>query len=255
MLDLVGKSQPRSESSATLIGNVAPYTSPKAKTALVLIVVSFVGLVFVGGGPRSSAGAAAVVDRLVLLDALLVVGIVLGHVGLSQIRKSVGQIKGRFLAITGLILGYLCLLVFGLINAFAIHDILTLRIAENEYSAVSSIQHIVEAEGVAATIYPDTPGAHCDLAELGQLGLIDEATARGEKQGYRFKVTCAEPTNGVITEPLFKILATPTKPGDTGVRAYCYSYGQIRYVEDVRYVPDANISCNASNPELRNKQF
>src|SRR5260370_27350411 len=103
---------------------------------------------------------------------------------------------------TGLVLGYVSLAIFCLFNAFAIHDVFTIRIAENEYSAVSSIRSIVVAERTAGTLDPSS-APQCDLSGLGKLGLIDDATARGEKGGYRFKLACAKPSGaGVLGPPL-----------------------------------------------------
>lgn len=47
-------------------------------------------------------------------------GIVLGHIALSQIRKSAGQLSGHGLALAGTILGYVWLTVFIVLSAISV---------------------------------------------------------------------------------------------------------------------------------------
>jgi len=68
-----------------------------------------------------------------------VAAVILGHIALSEIKKSAGRLAGRGMAMVGLILGYIgvafvpCILI---IAAIAIPNLLRSRMAVNEASAV-----------------------------------------------------------------------------------------------------------------------
>ena len=126
-----------------------------------------------------------------------VVAIVLGHLSLSEIRKSAGRLTGQGIAMAGLILGYVGVAAIPLIliiAAIAIPNLLRSRMVANEASAVGSLKVI----NVAALNYASTYGngfppsiealagpggvaAGCDHARL-----IDEVLASGRKSGYVF---------------------------------------------------------------------
>src|SRR3984957_559068 len=67
-----------------------------------------------------------------------VVAIILGHLALSDIRRSAGRLTGRGMAIGGLVLGYggLSLIPILIIAAIAIPNLLRARVADNEASGV-----------------------------------------------------------------------------------------------------------------------
>src|SRR5256885_16926191 len=70
---------------------------------------------------------------------LSILAIILGHLSLSEIRKSAGRLQGHGLAMAGLVLGYLGIAAIPMdliIAAIAIPNLLRARIAANEASAV-----------------------------------------------------------------------------------------------------------------------
>ena len=149
-----------------------------------------------------------------------VVAIVLGHLSLSEIGKSAGRIKGRGMAIAGLILGYLGIsfIPILIIAAIAIPNLLRARIAANESSAVAAIRTLSTAEITYATEHPKT-GYTCSLSDLHEL--IDSQLASGQKNGYVFEIAncTADPANGRIVK--FQVAAHPLQHNQTGVRAFC----------------------------------
>jgi Domain of unknown function (DUF4190) len=84
------------------------------------------------------------------------IAVILGHLSLSEIRKSAGRLKGQGLATTGLILGYLgiALIPFLLIIA-AIANLLRSKMAANEASAVGSLRTLNTAAIRYALQCPD----------------------------------------------------------------------------------------------------
>ena len=98
----------------------------------------------------SGMAVASLVSGLFLFFfPMSIVAIVLGHLSLSQIRKSAGRLKGEGLAIAGLVLGYVGVAAIPailIIAAIAIPNLLRARMAANESSAVSAIRTINTAE-------------------------------------------------------------------------------------------------------------
>jgi len=86
-----------------------------------------------------------------------IAAVVLGHLGLSEIKKSAGRLKGDGMAIAGLVLGYLQIagLPFILIiAAIAIPNLLRPKMAANEASAVGSLRTITTASAAASSTAP-----------------------------------------------------------------------------------------------------
>jgi len=151
-----------------------PQTSGKATASLIAGISAYVIFPFVGA----------------------IIAIILGHLGLSEIKKSAGRLKGDGMAIAGLVLGYIqfSLIPFILIiAAIAIPNLLKSRMAANEASAVGSLRAITTAEITYSTSCPKI-GFASTLRELGPNGSacpqaanqIDQLLALGTKSGYRF---------------------------------------------------------------------
>ncbi len=165
-------------SPSSLGGDVYPTppaeTSGKATASLVCAIAAYVIAPFVGA----------------------IAAIVLGHIGLSEIKKSAGRLKGEGMAIAGLVLGYVqfALIPFFLIvAAIAIPNLLRARMAANEAYAVGSLRTLVTAEVNYSSVCPKIGYAYA-LREMGPGGsvcpegrsLIDFTLASGLKSGYRF---------------------------------------------------------------------
>src|SRR5215813_3672460 len=149
-----------------------PQTSGKAIGSLVCGIVGLL-IPFIGG----------------------VVAIVLGHLGLSEIKRSAGRVKGDGLAIAGLVMGYLeaAFFVLLIIPAIMIPNLLRAKMAANEASAVGSLRTITTAEISYASSCPEIGFAYA-LSEMGPKGTacpkganqLDLALSSGNKTGYRF---------------------------------------------------------------------
>jgi hypothetical protein len=99
-----------------------------------------------------------------------IVAIVLGHLSYSEIGKSLGRIRGRGLALAGLILGYLGVAFIPfilIIAAIAIPNLLRAKVAANEASALGSLRSYQYAMGEYASRCPKI-GFPKSLANLGE---------------------------------------------------------------------------------------
>ena len=150
-----------------------------------------------------------------------IAAVVLGHLGLSEIKKSAGRLKGDGLAIAGLVLGYLQIAglpVILIIAAIAIPNLIRAKMAANEASAVGSLRTITMGEIAYASACPKIGFAYA-LAELGPNGSacpegkneIDGTLATGFKSGYRFTPSAAN-FSGQAPETGFGWNADPISP-------------------------------------------
>jgi hypothetical protein len=171
----------------------------------------------------SGKAVASLILGIINVFPLCIVAIVLGHIALSQIKKSAGRLKGEGLAIAGLILGYMGVVAIPfilIIAAIAIPNLLRAKIAANEASAVGNVRNIITAEVSYSTLHPQT-GFTCNLSDLGTAGLIDASLAGGQKHGYVFALqNCTAEKEGDPASH-FQITASPVTYNQTGVRAFC----------------------------------
>jgi len=154
-----------------------------------------------------------------------IAAVIMGHLSLSDIRRSAGRLGGRGMAIAGLVLGYVGLAVLPIliIAAIAIPNLLRARMAANEASAVGSLRTINTACVTYATEYKSFPSS---LANLGPgtnpsahgAGLISDILASGQKSGYVFTYKPGPSQDGVIIS--YEAHADPVTPGATGVRHF-----------------------------------
>ncbi len=187
-------------------------------------------------GPQQTSGLAigSLICGLVPFFLITpIAAVILGHISLSQIKHSAGRLKGKGLAIAGLVLGYatIALLPFVLIiAAIAIPNLLRARMAANEASAMSSVRNLNSAEVMYSSNYPDK-GFTCSLSDLKEGG-IDQQLVSGNKNGYVFEVVeCkAETPGGPNTQ--YQVIAYPITKGTTGRRAFCSDQSdEIRFDE------------------------
>lgn len=210
--------------------------------------------------PHTTSGLAiaSLVLGIFLFFPLSIPAIVLGHIALSQIKKSAGRIGGRGLAIAGLVLGYLgiALIPFVLIiAAIAIPNLLRARHAANEAAAATSIRTINRAQVTYQSTYPNV-GFAADLASLGGASpctsspatacLIDESLAVAAKppgkNGYIFAMSRSSDGSQYL------VTAVPVTPHQTGVRTFCSTEdGEVRVDFDGAMIPDHD-SCTKLRP-------
>jgi type IV pilus assembly protein PilA len=185
-----------------------------------------------------------------------IAAIVLGHMSLSEIRKSAGRIGGHGIAMTGLVLGYLGIAIIPLIMivaAIAIPNLLRARMAANEAAAVGSLRSVNTAALVYATTYENGYPASLDVlgtaaaggAACNGAGILDATLTAGRKYGYVFTYTPQFPegatapvispkaaakgcTSGGVSG--YAVTAEPTQRGTTGMRSFFTDQsGVIRY--------------------------
>jgi len=160
---------------------------------------------------------------LFFIPFLFVAAIVLGHLALSEIRKSAGRLKGEGIAIAGLVLGYIEIVGIPfilIIAAIAIPNLLRARIAANEVSAIGSVRMVEAAEVTYANLHPSR-GFTCSLSDLADAASIKGALGTGQKNGYVFELTgCSAETEGGPNVK-YQVVAYPLRFNQTGVRAFC----------------------------------
>ena len=172
-------------------------TSVKAIISLVCGVLFFVPLAFIGA-------------------------IVFGHLGLSEIKKSAGRLKGEGIAIAGLVLGYLWIAgipMFLIVAAIAIPNLLRARMVANESSAVAEVHQLVASEVTYSTDHP-REGFTCSLPALEKAG-VSGALASGQRAGYAFELTGCAPGAEGGPNMKYQVVAYPVRRNQTGVRAFC----------------------------------
>jgi type IV pilus assembly protein PilA len=170
-----------------------------------------------------------------------IVAIILGHLSYSEIQRSLGRIRGRGIALAGLILGYagISFIPVLIIAAIAIPNLIRSKMAANEASAVGSLRSYQYAMGAYASKCPKI-GFPKSLANLGEgrgdcerASLLDRSLSTDQpiKSGYYFHYLAAEPDDvGQVTS--FVITADPVSP-NTGVRHfYIDETGVIRWTSN-----------------------
>jgi len=156
--------------------------------------------------------------------------VVLGHLALSEIKKSAGRMAGHGVAVAGLVLGYVGLVFFVpmvlIIAAIAIPNVLRARMAANEASAVGTLRTYNTAMITYASACPDL-GYPASLENLGpggkdcnHLDVLDATLAvpAPVKNGYRFYYSQTGISNGTRTQ--YILAADPVTPGTSGVRHF-----------------------------------
>jgi type IV pilus assembly protein PilA len=170
--------------------------------------------------------------------------VILGHLSLSEIRKSAGSIKGEGMAIAGLVLGYMGLAFIPfilIIAAIAIPNLLRAKMVANEASAVGSLRAYSAAMDAYAGQCPQI-GFPSSMEKLGSgsgspdcdhAGLVDSRLGGEEplRSGYRFHYQPgAGDAEGRVTT--YTITADPVVQGNTGIRHFFIDQsGVIRAVK------------------------
>jgi type IV pilus assembly protein PilA len=189
------------------------------------------------GNPETSGKAIASLVCGILFFFLpsAIVAVVMGHLSLSDMRKSAGRLGGRGMAIAGLVLGYLGLSFVPIlvIAAIAIPNLLRAKMAANEASAVVSLRKINTTCVTYATEHKSFPSALANLGPGAHPGAnasdqVGEALASGQSSGYLFEYGPGPDQDGAIVS--YEVHADPVTPGATGQRHFFTDQtGIIRY--------------------------
>ena len=182
------------------------------------------------GPPQNSGKAIAslICGVVFFFWPLSVAAVILGHLALSDIKRSAGRLAGRGMAIGGLVTGYIgvSIIPFLIIAAIAIPNLLRSRMAANEASAVGSLHTYNTAMVTYSGACPDI-GYPTSLESLGpgtkdcsHMDLVNAQLASQDpvSRGYRFTYTPHRDPGQIATR--YQIVATPVNPGVTGVRQF-----------------------------------
>ncbi len=181
-------------------------TDGKATTSMILGILSLICLGFLAGIPA----------------------IILGHISRSNIRKSMGRLKGDGMALAGLIMGYisvLCIPIVLILAAIVIPNLIHARISANEASALSTVRTLSTAEATYQATNP-TGGYAADISTLGpDAGTVAQNCA-GQwctKNGYRFTIQADDKQ----PHESFVITAVPMQPERTGKNNFCATVDNV----------------------------
>jgi competence protein ComGC len=166
-----------------------------------------------------------------------IAAVVLGHLALSEIKRSAGRLKGSGMAIAGLVLGYgvvAFLPIVLIIAAIAIPNLLRARIAANESSAAASVRILNTAELTYSMSHPEK-GYTCALSDLKNDGIIGGELANGSKVGYVFELVGCKPENPDGPNAQFQVIAYPVTKNTSGIKAFCSDQTDV-----VRYTTDGS---------------
>jgi len=179
---------------------------------------------FAPATPAQTSGkaiASLVFGLLFFVPSAFVAAVIFGHLGLSEIKKSAGRLKGEGLAIAGLVLGYMWVVsipIILIIAAIAIPNLLRARMAANESSAVAAIRTINTAE---VSYFGSHNAYACSLSDLGGAQLLDSTLASGQKNGYVFEITTCAPGPDGTANQMYQVVARPITANTTGIRSFC----------------------------------
>ena len=187
------------------------------------------------GMPKTSIKAllSLIFGIFIFFFPLSLVAVILGHLSLSEIKKSAGRLTGEGLATAGLVLGYIGVAAIPfmlIVAAIAIPNLLRARMAANESSAVASLRSIVTAQLSYWGEHSDT-GYACSLSALSEARKIDGGLASGQKNGYRFEITGCEVDVQGGANTKYKVVAYPVTVNQTGIRAFCSDESSVIKVD------------------------
>jgi len=184
------------------------------------------------GSPSQNSNkalASLICGVLFLFLPASVAAVILGHLALSDIKRSAGRMAGQGMAVAGLVMGYVGIALtalFALAVVFTVRNTLRHSVPANESAAISTMRTYNEALKAYATKCPQQ-GYPVALTSLGPGGgdcrhanLTDArlAIARPVKLGYQFVYTPG--VLGAERVTVFALVASPIQPGFTGKRYF-----------------------------------
>ena len=187
------------------------------------------------GLPAENSGKAIfsfICGFLFLFFPFAVVAVVFGYIALSEIRKNPGRLKGKALAVTGIVLGYLGIAFIVGVIGLGFYEIrkeerrmagtkdAVVSAGGSENSVVSEIRTLNMAEIAYGQAHREV-GYTCSLPELEGAWGISSELASGKKNGYVFELkncTVLKP-GGPVTK--YQLVAYSAQPGQGTTTAYC----------------------------------
>jgi type IV pilus assembly protein PilA len=171
--------------------------------------------------------------------------IILGHMSRTNIRRSMGRLKGDGMALAGLIMGYISIPWILIVAAIAIPNLMRSRMVANEAGAMSTVRTINTTQVTYSTQFPNR-GYAPDLASLGpgptgscsgegtaeHACLLDNVVANSSctagawctKSSYKFSMSaegnCGGSGQAAGAECTYVVVATPVDSA-AGRRSFC----------------------------------
>jgi type IV pilus assembly protein PilA len=227
-------------------GNLADYVPACPYCGVILAAPAGARAQPAWSGPQQSSGKATASMVCGILFFLwpftAIAAIVLGHLALSEIKRSAGRLAGHGMAMAGLILGYIGVAFVPfllIIAAIALPNLLRAKMAANEASAVGTLRTYNTAMvayasecpniGYARTLENLGPG-ESETDKCAHAGLVGAqlATAVPVKSGYHFSYAPQVDGDGLVTK--YALAAGPVAEGTSGLRHFFTDEsGVIRY--------------------------
>jgi Domain of unknown function (DUF4190) len=192
------------------------------------------------GLPPETSGKAIfslIAGLIIFFIPLSVCAVIFGYLALWEIRRSPGRLKGRGLAISGIILGFLGVaFTFGWIG-FGVYTIrkqeqrfkersASISSMGNENSPVAALRTLNTAEIAYSQAHRDK-GYTCSLSDLSGAWGISRQLATGKRTGYIFhlqRCSAAKPDGPIVK---YQVVAYPEGPGANGGPAYCSDQSDV----------------------------
>jgi type II secretory pathway pseudopilin PulG len=173
-----------------------------------------------------------------------IVAIVLGIIALVTISKNSDTLKGKGLAIAGIVMGGISVIIMpiiALLAAIAIPNLMRARIHANEAAAVASLRTISMASDAYRSVQGYYPNRVEELTSTSP-PYISEDFASGARQGYIFSIV---DTNSTST---FLATALPENKGTTGSFSFCVTEDGIVRCDDEGSNILSHYSCTSLKP-------
>lgn len=191
-----------------------------------------------GAPPQNSnkALASVICGVLFLFVPASIAAVILGHLALSDIKRSAGRMAGQGMAVAGLVMGYLGIALTSILTlavVFAVRNTLRHDVPANEIAAIETMRTYNTAlaayaakcprQGYPATLVRLGPGnGDCSHANLTDAKL---AITRPVKLGYQFVYKPG--VLGAERVTVFALVAQPVQPGLTGKRYFFLDEGGV----------------------------
>jgi hypothetical protein len=151
--------------------------------------------------PRTESRAlASLILGVLALFLSIVTGIpaiIVGHLSLSTIKKSSGQLTGESMAMAGLILGYISIALVPFLLMIAIPGLIPSRGIVDHGGSAANVRTLISAENTYSATYPKA-GYATDLATLGPGGPACSSEMGSQKNACLLdgELGCTEGTSG-----------------------------------------------------------
>jgi hypothetical protein len=165
-----------------------------------------------------------------------IAAVILGHLALSDIKRSAGRMAGQGMAVAGLVMGYIGIVftaIFAIAIVFTMRNTLRHDVPGNESAAVQTMKTYDQAlkayaakcpqQGYPTSLVRLGPGrGDCSRANLVEMRL---AVVRPARLGYVFSYNPGIEGKDHVT--VFALVASPVQPGLTGKRYFYLDDGGI----------------------------